>query len=123
MKFARTIADPYSKRTANRTATIVIMIVAYPEWLASHFGRDSPAKTGAGLNPCAHVGTLSSAAGGTLLSKLFQSGLAAFHATAASPLFATSESSLSDAPFGCFLDLAPGSGGFANEPGHPRRIG
>ena len=59
-KFARAIADPYRKRTANRAATIIIMIVAYPEWLASHFGRDSPAKTGAGLNPCAHVGTLSS---------------------------------------------------------------
>ena len=69
MKLARAIADPYGKRAANRTATIIIMIVAYPEWLASHFGRDSPAKAGADLNPCAHVGTLSSAAGGTLLSR------------------------------------------------------
>src|SRR3954452_8080749 len=67
MKFARTIADPYSKRATDRAATIIIVIVAYPEWLASHLGRDSPAEAGAGLDSCAHVGTHSSAAGGTLL--------------------------------------------------------
>jgi len=49
-EFVGAIAYPDGQRGADRTPTIVVMVVTYPERLAVHFGGDCPAKARPGFN-------------------------------------------------------------------------